>query len=237
MLRPAWCLMPFTLQQAPAYHIGIHPEHFEIDLLKSLKQGAQAQHLESARAVSPPGSHLPWVSAETFTQASSAISRQKLMQLMHAVDVFSPNLVEAESMLGIKDPEKMLEQFLDAGGRTVAIRMGAEGSILARQGDPVVYVPAAECNAVDVTGCGNAFNGALLRSLTRGDALDCAGAWGSAAAASMAESEGIPQGCLESYMSITRQKWMQTKTRIRKWRANSLPFSVRCSTSRLPVVV
>lgn len=84
----------------------------------------------------------------------------------------------------------MIQQLVNAGGRTVVIRMGSDGALLARQGEPVIHVPATSCSVVDVTGCGNAFNGGLLRALMRGDSLACAGAWGSAAAASMAESTG-----------------------------------------------
>lgn len=84
----------------------------------------------------------------------------------------------------------MIDTLLTSGGKTVVIRMGADGSLLARKGEPILHVPATSCNVVDVTGCGNAYNGAFLRSLMRGDSLTDAGAWGSAAAASMAEATG-----------------------------------------------
>jgi sugar/nucleoside kinase (ribokinase family) len=85
----------------------------------------------------------------------------------------------------------MVERFLDAGASIVAIRMGPSGSLLASQASPQpLYTPAAQAQILDVTGCGNVFNGALLAALQRGCPLVDAAAWGSAAAAFMAEAEG-----------------------------------------------
>lgn len=88
---------------------------------------------------------------------------------------------------------QMIECFLEAGASIAAIRMGSSGSLLASQESPrLLHTPAAEANIVDVTGCGNAFNGALLAALQRGCTLADAACWGSAAASFMAEAEGVP---------------------------------------------
>lgn len=226
------------LKKSSAYHIGIHPERFEIDLLESLKTSSEAPflHGNTKGTETPPRLEIPWLSAETFTGADSPISRDRLQQLLSIVDIFSPNLVEAESILGIQDPEQvlssisrtvglvsictcvpvlalrciiravvvqMIDTLLSSGGKTIVIRMGADGSLLARQGEPIIHVPATSCDVVDVTGCGNAFNGALLRSIMRGDSLACAGAWGSAAAASMAESTGGSWALTASLVNVS----------------------------------
>ena len=75
----------------------------------------------------------------------------------------------------------------------MALRMGADGALVASECAPEpVHIPAADVNVVDVTGCGNAFNGGLLAALQRGHSLTDAGAWGAAAASCMAEAEGEP---------------------------------------------
>lgn len=92
-----------------------------------------------------------------------------------------------------------VERFLDAGATMFVLRMGAGGSLLASQSEPMlVYVPAAEANVVDVTGCGNVYNGAMVAALQRGRSLAESGAWGSAAASMMAEAEGaaLATACL-----------------------------------------
>jgi hypothetical protein len=93
---------------------------------------------------------------------------------------------------------QIIERYLAAGAAIVSLRMGAEGSLVARQStQELVYVPAADApGLVDVTGCGNAFCGAFLVALQQspGD-LRGAAAWGSAAASCMAEAEGTIPGC------------------------------------------
>ena len=63
--------------------------------------------------------------------------------------------------------------------------------LASRDADDTWHVPAAPADIVDVTGCGNAYNGALLAALQAGCTLDDAGAWGSAAASCMAEATGM----------------------------------------------
>lgn len=110
MLRPAPRGM---LRQASAYHIGIHPRHFDIDLLRSLKSGQYLGLPDSKdedvghTVLHTESKNTPWLSAETFTCADTPISSNRLKELLEVVDIFSPNLLEAESMVGISDPEKV----------------------------------------------------------------------------------------------------------------------------------
>lgn len=88
---------------------------------------------------------------------------------------------------------QIIERYLAAGAALVSLRMGAEGSLVARQStQELVYMPAADApDLVDVTGCGNAFCGAFLAALQQSpEDLRGAAAWGSAAASCMAEAEG-----------------------------------------------
>lgn len=86
---------------------------------------------------------------------------------------------------------QIVDTLLSAGASIVALRMGAEGALIASHDVPApVHIPAADAQVVDVTGCGNAFNGGLLAALQRGHTLSDAGAWGAAAASCMAEAEG-----------------------------------------------
>lgn len=113
MLRPAWNSMAPILKQSLAYHIGIHPEQFEMDLLESLKTRTETPVClwNTKETAAPPCSKLPWLSAETFTGADGPIPRDQLQRLLSVVDIFSPNVVEAESMLGEQDPEQVLSSI------------------------------------------------------------------------------------------------------------------------------
>lgn len=134
MLRPGYESMPPALQQARAFHIGVHPERFELELLERLKQGHRRrcasvgdaaasqreiaprvqgiaavgpQPLGDERSTAPPRGTLPWLSVETFTTAERRVSSERLASLLEVADIFSPNEVEAASMLGVSDPEKV----------------------------------------------------------------------------------------------------------------------------------
>lgn len=110
---------------------------------------------------------------------------------------------------------------MDAGAWICAVRMGAEGALLATRCESSahrVHVPASPALVVDATGCGNAFCGALLAALQRGERLVDAASWGSAAAASMAEATGDgparPLSSLSGWpVQCIRCTWRLTRSR------------------------
>lgn len=67
-------------------------------------------------------------------------------------------------------PEAMATALLAAGIPSVIITLGAEGALVV-DGDGLTHIPAAPVRAVDTTGAGDAFIGALATALARGDAL------------------------------------------------------------------
>lgn len=56
------------------------------------------------------------------------------------------------------------------GVRSVVLTLGADGALVGRDGD-VVHIPSPRVHAVDTTGAGDAFVGALAHGLARGDDL------------------------------------------------------------------
>lgn len=97
-------------------------------------------------------------------------------------DIFRPSLDDARLLTGLDKPEAIADHFLNLGPGCVVLTMGAEGVLVAtlerRQRLAGYRVPA-----VDATGAGDAFNGALLARLTAGDDLFAAAAFANAAAA------------------------------------------------------
>ncbi|GAB4824207.1 hypothetical protein N2152v2_011253 [Parachlorella kessleri] len=205
MLRPPLDTLPPAFQAAKSYHVAVNPEQPGLEQLLQLRHAAKAGLL----------------SLETFTAASQPLTAQQLQQLASLCDIFSPNEVEALSMLrqagkagagrqhssskcrndsssidaGRDGALLQLSQpFLEAGARVVAIRRGAEGAVVHRHEAGAWEVPAFPgTQVVDTTGCGNAFCGALLAALAAGEPLDVAGAWGCVAGSLMAEHLGVPK--------------------------------------------
>lgn len=103
------------------------------------------------------------------------------------VDAFLPSRAEAEAMLGgWPGPEEAVREL---GASTGAIKLGADGSVGIQEGR-VVHMPAATAEAVDPTGCGDAFCGGFLVGLAETGELRIALERGTAAAGIVARDHG-----------------------------------------------
>lgn len=71
------------------------------------------------------------LSVETYTACDSPPPDQQLAALLQAVDIFSPNEAEAASIVGPGSPQQLVQRLLAAGARTVSLRMGPEGVLVA----------------------------------------------------------------------------------------------------------
>jgi ribokinase len=108
----------------------------------------------------------------------------EILALPHLI---TPNETEAAQLTGIAVTD--LDTARQAGARlrelgceVVIITLGANGSLLVRQGD-VQHFPAFPVAAIDSTTAGDAFNGALAVALLEGLPLERAIPWANAAGA------------------------------------------------------
>lgn len=86
-----------------------------------------------------------------------------IREIFQSVDCFSPNLEESQALTGLRDPQAVVRRFLDDGAGLVALRMGGQGSLVARCDGPCFQVvPVKPEKLVDVTGAGNAYCGGFI---------------------------------------------------------------------------
>ncbi|MCV4932098.1 PfkB family carbohydrate kinase, partial [Escherichia coli] len=84
---------------------------------------------------------------------------------------------------------KAAKHIYNAGPCSVTITKGKKGALIYDK-QPCAHIPAFSAVAVDTTGAGDAFNGALAAALAKGESLVKA-AWYASAFASLAvEKEG-----------------------------------------------
>ena len=108
---------------------------------------------------------------------------------LHRADIVLPSLEDATALSRLTDPQEVLDWILNAGPKLVALTMGVDGCWLAtphaRQ-----HVAAHEVRAIDATGAGDVFDGALLARLAAGDSPAAAAQYASAAAALSTQAVG-----------------------------------------------
>jgi len=107
--------------------------------------------------------------------------------LFALADLVTPNETELAVLTGIDGLDdaaltRGLQALLDAGARQAVVTLGAQGSATLVEGK-LARVPAFAVKAVDATGAGDHFNGALVSRLVAGDDLLSAMRYASAASA------------------------------------------------------
>ncbi|MBV6468955.1 MAG: Bifunctional ribokinase/ribose-5-phosphate isomerase A [Nitrospirae bacterium] len=116
-------------------------------------------------------------------------------ELLQLVDILTPNETEARILTGLSDPAQAARWLVDRGVRTVVVTCGAEGALVGTD-HGVSAVPAFLVEAVDTTGAGDAFNGALACALAQDlpieVGLEVAAAAGALASTVQGAQEAMP---------------------------------------------
>lgn len=103
-------------------------------------------------------------------------------ELLSKIDIITPNESECEIITGIKvnclsDAKKAIYYFLDKGVKQVVITMGDKGCYY-NSGREIRYKSAIDVVAMDTTGAGDSFTGAIAVAISEGmvieDAIDFA---------------------------------------------------------------
>lgn len=108
-------------------------------------------------------------------------------ELLATVDILTPNLVEAEHLVGFSLDSldavgKAAGILRQQGVKTVIITLGPEG-VFCASADETFLVPAFPVKAIDTVAAGDAFNGGLVAALVEGLSLRQAIVWGVGAGA------------------------------------------------------
>lgn len=104
------------------------------------------------------------LSAEPIVdEATTPQERDVILRCLPHFEFFSPDEEGAALLVGQRPPLQQVQQLSALGPRLVALRMGAEGSLVyERESGCAWRVPAAPASVVDITGAGNAYCGGLL---------------------------------------------------------------------------
>jgi ribokinase len=150
-------------------------------------------------AVAAAASRAKMAGARVILNAAPAARLEA--SLLSQLEVLVVNELEAEPLLGrpAADPDQAAEAARAAvalGARAAVVTLGAAGAVLAH-GEAIHRMKAQRVQAVDATGAGDAFVGALAAALAAGAALveaaELAGAAGAAAVTKPGAQASLPR--------------------------------------------
>ena len=118
-------------------------------------------------------------------------------EILGLVDILTPNEVEASILSGITvatpgEASKAARALINKGVRNVIITLGGNGLLAMTEGGEL-HIPCMDVEAIDATGAGDAFSGALAAAVAEGrDLFDAAGFANAAAALSVTKIGTAP---------------------------------------------
>ena len=110
------------------------------------------------------------------------LARRTIDATIARCDIALPSLDDSQQLTGLSAPDAIVDHYLALGVPLVALKMGAEGALLATA-QTRCRLPAFRVEAVDATGAGDTFDGAFLARLLAGDDVETAGRYANVAAA------------------------------------------------------
>jgi len=118
-----------------------------------------------------------------------ARARALIFDAIGRSDICLPSLDDLQQLSGLSDPDALADHCLRLGARTVALKLGAVGALVADAHQRHRIAPHP-CRSVDATGAGDTFGGAFVARRLAGDGLREAGAYAAVAAALSTEGFG-----------------------------------------------
>ncbi|MCI0755099.1 sugar kinase [Teichococcus vastitatis] len=112
-----------------------------------------------------------------------------IMAAVAQTDIALPGLDDTRTLIGLEDPDAILDHYLRLGPKIVVLKMGSEGTYLATA-EGRVRIPPFPCKPVDATGAGDTFCGSFLARILAGDAPEVAARYAACAAALSTEGYG-----------------------------------------------
>lgn len=205
------CELP--LPQMRAWQIfeddGMRRELYRVREVEPFTQGAQPEHfppeyqhsagfylLQGFAGIQAWLDVLPGIVLwEPLQQVMLPGCREQLRAVLQTsrVDIVSPNLAEAQAVYGSLPPDELLNALFADGANVVALRLGAQGSLVgSRVSGERIFIGAYPVpKIVDQTGAGNTYCGGFLLGILQGRELAEAAAMGAVSASFGIEQIGV----------------------------------------------
>lgn len=95
-------------------------------------------------------------------------AKEAMEEIIDYVDILMlSNIHDAEKLIDISSPDKIIKYFWDRGISMVAVKMGQSGCAIGYNGE-INTIPHRDVVVVDPTGAGDTFNGGFLYGISKG---------------------------------------------------------------------
>jgi ribokinase len=150
-------------------------------------QGVKALHLTGYAFFAPPQRETAWRAIELAHQEGVPISLdlnleaaqkhpEEIRRLAGMLEICTLGVADGEALYGTRQPNEIAHSQLSLGTKVVAVKLGAQGALLAgASGGVQVSIPAFPVTSVDATGAGDAFSAGVLYGSIRRLDLEAAG--------------------------------------------------------------
>lgn len=116
-------------------------------------------------------------------------ARAVMSDVIGLSDICLPSYDDVLAITGIEEPDALVDHCLKLGAKTVALKLGDKGAIVADASQRHRIAPFP-CKPVDATGAGDTFGGAFVARIVAGDSLRDAGRYAAGAAALSTQGYG-----------------------------------------------
>lgn len=161
----------------PGANDGLSPEDVREAGAALLRADVVMCQLETPLEATLEAFHTVKTRGDTLAILNPAPAADMPDELLRLTDVFVPNEVEAAMLLGgsvetVEDAEEAARALLGRGPKRVVITLGERGAVFVEGNGAPQRVAAEQVKAVDSTGAGDAFVGALAYLLGKGSGLE-----------------------------------------------------------------
>lgn len=179
----------------------MHPAHLPLGIVR----GTRVLHISGISfAISTSAADTCYAAIEAARGAGVLVSfdtnlrlrlwskdraRGIMSDVIGLADICLPSYDDVVLITGLTDPDALIDFCLDRGARIVALKLGADGAVVADR-DRRIRIAPHKCQPVDATGAGDTFGGAFVARLVAGDDLATAGLYATVAAALSTEGFG-----------------------------------------------